>query len=93
MLRCQREQFALVLVDHMMPGITGVEFTRALREMITYRSVPVVMVTADHSPELRRDAIEAGVTDFLTKPVEAIAFRHLISGLLLASGLNDSTAA
>jgi two-component system, chemotaxis family, chemotaxis protein CheY len=80
--RCQYAQFDLLIVDQMMPGMTGIQFTIALRRMKRYKHVPVVMVTADHAEQLRGEALGAGVTDFLTKPVEALAFRHLISTLL-----------
>lgn len=82
--RCRAADFDLLIVDQVMPGMTGVQFTRALRAMERYRLTPVVMVTADHSPDLRQEAEAAGVSDFLTKPVEALAFRKLIASLAIA---------
>jgi putative two-component system response regulator len=45
-----RTQFDLILVDHVMPEMDGVELTRRLRALEAYRLVPIVMVTSDNSP-------------------------------------------
>ncbi|MBO3758853.1 response regulator [Ciceribacter sp. L1K22] len=75
---CHHTRFRLLIVDHVLPGMNGIQFTKAVRMMERYDDVPMIMVTADSEPGLRHAAIEAGVTDFLTKPVEAIAFRTLL---------------
>ncbi len=79
---CQLNDFSLLLVDQMLPGMTGLQFFRALRRFPSYRHVPAVMVTADTSRELREQALAAGVTEFLTKPVEALGFRSLMATLV-----------
>ncbi|MCZ8177451.1 MAG: response regulator [Rhizobium sp.] len=76
---CHAEEFDMLIVDHLLPGMTGLQFVNAVRLMDRYRDVPVVMVTADDEPRLRDEAKAAGVTDFLHKPVEAMAFRKLLS--------------
>jgi two-component system response regulator RpfG len=60
----------LVLVDYQMPEIDGIEFVRRLRLLADYAHVPVVMVTVDDSRQVRYMALDAGVTDFLNKPVD-----------------------
>jgi two-component system phosphate regulon response regulator OmpR len=59
--------FDLMIVDVMMPGETGVELTRALRET---RDLPILMLTAMGEPEHRIVGLEAGVDDYLAKPFE-----------------------
>ena len=76
---CHAENFDMLIVDHLLPGMSGLQFVQAVRLMDRYRDVPVVMVTADDEPRLREEAQAAGVTDFLHKPVEAMAFRKLLS--------------
>ena len=76
---CHAENFDMLIVDHLLPGMSGLQFVQAVRLMDRYRDVPVVMVTADDEPRLREEAQAAGVTDFLHKPVEAVAFRKLLS--------------
>jgi two-component system response regulator RpfG len=61
----------LVLVDYMMPDMDGVEFVKRLRALPGYEHVPIVMVTVHDDRRVRYAALDAGVTDFLTKPVDA----------------------
>lgn len=80
--RTEREQYDLILVDHVMPEMSGMEFTAALRQRHTYRSVPIIMVTSDIDKSVRIDAIKAGANDFLTKPFDRIELQARISNLL-----------
>ncbi|MDH4441684.1 MAG: response regulator [Rhizobium sp.] len=76
---CHANAFSMLIVDHFLPGMSGLQFIKAVRLMDRYRDVPAVMVTAETDPRLRDEARAAGVTDFLHKPVEAMAFRKLIA--------------
>jgi two-component system, OmpR family, alkaline phosphatase synthesis response regulator PhoP len=59
----------LVLLDVMMPRISGFEVCKRLRADAATRNVAVIMVTAlDQSSDMER-AVEAGTDDFLTKPI------------------------
>ena len=80
--RCSQVQFDLVLVDHIMPEMDGVQLTRALRERDTYRLVPIVMVTSDNDPELRVNALAAGATDFINKPFDGTELQARARNLL-----------
>jgi two-component system response regulator RpfG len=60
----------LVLVDYQMPELDGVEFVQRLRTLPEYAHVPTVMVTVHDDRRLRYLALDAGVTDFLTKPLD-----------------------
>lgn len=53
------------LIDHELPGTTGTELTRQLRDRGDL--VPVVLVTGQHDEELLQAAVDAGITDFLPK--------------------------
>ncbi len=64
------EQIDLVLADYRMPEIDGVEFIRRLRALPGYTHVPIIMVTIFDHRGLRYSALDAGVTDFLTKPLD-----------------------
>ncbi len=61
----------LVLVDYMMPEMNGIELAKRLRALPGYEHVPIMMVTAHDDRKVRYDALDAGVTDFLNKPVDA----------------------
>jgi len=58
----------LVLLDYMMPEVDGIEATRRLRELDTHKGVPIVILTARADEESKFQALDAGATDFLTKP-------------------------
>jgi len=62
----------LVLTDYKMPGIDGVEFTRRLRRLPGYHEVPLVMITIVEDKAICYEALDAGATDFLTKPVDHV---------------------
>ena len=59
--------FDLIVLDVMMPGESGVEFTRGLRRS---GGVPVLLLTAMTEPEDRIAGLESGADDYLTKPFE-----------------------
>lgn len=61
----------LVLVDYMMPDMDGIELVRRLRALPGYEHVPIVMVTVHDDRKVRYAALDAGITDFLTKPVDS----------------------
>jgi two-component system response regulator RpfG len=61
----------LVLVDYMMPDMDGIELVKRLRALPGYEHVPIVMVTVHDDRRVRYAALDAGITDFLTKPVDA----------------------
>ncbi|HUN69410.1 MAG TPA: response regulator [Burkholderiales bacterium] len=72
----------LVLVDYMMPEMDGIEFVRRLRCVPGYEHVPVVMVTMHDARSVRYAALDAGITDFLSKPVDARECRARCRNLL-----------
>lgn len=82
LVRCGEVQFDLVLVDNVMPEIDGLEVTRRLRAIESYRLVPIIMVTSDVEPGLRLQAIAAGATDFLNKPFDPVELQARARNLL-----------
>ena len=71
----------LVLTDYKMPNMDGIEFTRKFRE--THPDTPLIVVTALEEKEIRYQALEAGATDFLTKPIDHTECRARCRNLLL----------
>lgn len=59
---------SLVLLDWMMPGMNGLEFTRWLKRDEGLRPVPIIMLTARGEENAKVQGLEAGVDDYVTKP-------------------------
>lgn len=69
---CLANEPDLVIVDYMMPILSGTELVERFRTR--HGDVPVLMITANHETELRHKALTIGVTDFLNKPMDNIEF-------------------
>ncbi|MDR0869590.1 MAG: response regulator [Planctomycetaceae bacterium] len=67
-------KFDLVLTDWNMPGKTGLEVLKAIREQD--KAIPVIMVTTEAEKSRVLEAIQAGVSDYLVKPFTADALRE-----------------
>ena len=72
----------LVLLDVVMPEMSGYEVCKAIRADPATSRLPVVMVTALDSGQERVKGIEAGADDFLTKPINVKAFVEAVQELL-----------
>lgn len=70
-----QQPFDLAIFDYFMPEIDGVELIRRIRRIEAHRDTPVLVVTAFDELDIRLEALQAGATDFLSKPVNAVEFR------------------
>lgn len=68
----QQKEFDLVFMDHMMPGMDGIDSTRAIRALGgACADLPIIALTANVVTEARLAFDQAGMNDFLSKPIEA----------------------
>ncbi|KIT16919.1 diguanylate cyclase [Jannaschia aquimarina] len=72
----------VIIMDMLMPGMSGAEATRHLRADPATSSIPVVLVTALEEPAVRLEGLEAGADDFLTRPVDEVALLARVRSLL-----------
>lgn len=82
-VRCEAREPDLLMLDLHMPGTDGFAVMRRLR-IDAPRSValPVLVLTADITPEIRRRALDAGARDFVTKPFDPQEVRLRVRNLL-----------
>ena len=75
------KEYDLVIVDYMMPEINGLEFIQSFRQ--NNQSTPIIMLTAvGDDMNLQIKALEYGANDFLSKPINAPAFKARIINML-----------
>jgi two-component system phosphate regulon response regulator PhoB len=81
----------LVLMDWMLPGISGVELVRRLRREEPTRQLPIIMLTARGEEENRLKGFEAGVDDYVTKPFSTQELLARIRAVLRRSSTPQET--
>jgi CheY-like chemotaxis protein len=75
----------LVVMDSVMPGMSGLTATRMLRAHPAYVDLPIIAVSADATEQHRRDCLQAGASMCLSKPVQLDRLASVIRQLLQAA--------
>ena len=77
-------QPTVVIMDLAMPEMDGWEALYAIRHNPQTAHLPVIAITAYHSPRVRDDAARAGFTGYVQKPIDVFSFGKTVSALLQA---------
>ena len=79
LLKFDADRYDLVLMDYEMPGMNGLDATRALRTRTSSRHVPIVAMTAAATEQDRERCLAAGMDDHITKPVTLDKLRATVA--------------
>lgn len=79
---CQEYLPDIVISDVNMDGLNGIEFCKAIKEDPALSHIPVILLTADPSPETKLKGIEVGAYDFISKPFDKELFTAKINGVI-----------
>lgn len=78
----ENNQADLIVTDYRMPGLNGIEFIEAVRNTVTGEHIPIMMITVVSEKKVRHEALEAGATAFLNRPIDQIECRTSCRNLL-----------
>jgi two-component system chemotaxis response regulator CheY len=82
----REKTIGLFLVDWNMPNLNGLDFVRTLRGMDAYKATPIVMITSEAAKYNVVEAIQAGVTNYVVKPIKGKALFEKIGKFLEGQG-------
>ncbi len=74
----KRRRYALILMDCRLPRLDGLRTAGRIRAMLGRAAPPIIALTAENSQSARRQALEAGMSDFLTKPATRDDFTRVL---------------
>lgn len=66
---CTQQLFDFILMDVQMPEVDGIEATKQIRKLSGYKNIPIIGITAGNVMGEKEKCIEAGMSDFLAKPI------------------------
>jgi DNA-binding response OmpR family regulator len=79
-----KEKPDIVILDVMMPDVSGLEVVRYMRREPALRSIPVIVVSAKSMPSDVKNGLEAGASMYLTKPVGYLDLKEAVDRLVKA---------
>ncbi len=82
-LQKQSSEIDLLLLDIVMPEMDGFGVLRAMNEFRWIEDTPVIMISAENTPDRVQQAYELGITDFISRPFDAIIVHHRVVNTIL----------
>lgn len=78
----KKEKADLVITDWHMPNLNGLNLFKAVRKEELWKDIPFLMVTVEKDNQKVHEAIQAGIRDYIVKPLNAPVFKRKIRELL-----------
>lgn len=77
-----KQDYDMVVLDWMLPGLSGLELTRWIRTEERLKQVPILFVTAKSEPEHVAAGLDAGADDYLAKPFDTLVLMARVNALM-----------
>ncbi|SEG85825.1 ATP-binding protein [Marinobacterium lutimaris] len=87
--KAQQDPYDLILMDIQMPEMDGLEATRRLRSIDSCATLPIIGLSANAMQDDHHKALEAGMNDYLTKPVDIRKVKDAIARNVVPTTLNQ----
>ena len=87
-----RENPHVVLLDIMMPHITGLDLLKVRQKTASLQHIPFIILSANSENQIKRDALKLGATDFLSKPVDPSDLTVRVQNALIVKRHHDHLA-
>ncbi len=81
----------IILLDWMMPGISGIELARRLKRDVATKNIPIIMLTAKTEESDKINGLDSGADDYITKPFSIKELMARIQAVLRRSSSNTAT--
>ncbi|MCD6116034.1 response regulator [bacterium] len=85
----KKKDYDIVLMDMEMPVMDGFTATRKLRSMEKYKDMPIIALTAHAMKEHKKKTLEAGCTDYLSKPINRDKLQDILNKYLADPGVPE----
>lgn len=76
---------SLIITDIVLPGISGIELIRILKNHPRYKNIPIIFVSVNRDKKTINEAIEVGASDYLVKPFEDNTLIERVNKVLIDS--------
>lgn len=80
--QAQNHKFDLVIADVNMPEMNGIDLIRALRGILSYKFIPILMLTTESHAEKKQEGKAAGATGWIVKPFNPEALLNVLGKVL-----------
>lgn len=85
LLHIKMQDYSLIILDLMLPGLTGEDF---IKKSIELNDIPILVVSAKTSIDSRVDCLSLGADDYLVKPFDIKELKARVDALIRRSGIN-----
>ncbi|MCK6595191.1 MAG: response regulator [Bacteriovoracaceae bacterium] len=89
LLKIQNQEFGLIIVDVLMPKMSGIQLVKELKSRAKFKNIPLVLISGNLDSENVKDAILLGVRNILVKPFNYDLFLEKVASTIDFQFIND----